>query len=65
MILTKQFHNLKCDSCGAILQDEWYSVDEVKLAANECGWIEDKGKHYCPDCYSYDDKDNLVINKQK
>ena len=24
-------------------------------------WIEEAGKHYCTDCYSYDDEDKLII----
>ena len=53
-----------CDGCEAELKsndgficyinaDIW---DEI-----EHDWIEQDGKHYCPDCYTIDDDDNIVI----
>ena len=37
------------------------------MSLNEENWIKDEdnpGTHYCPDCYEYDDDDNLVIIKK-
>lgn len=53
-----------CDCCGEKLEshdgfvcfigaDIW---DEI-----EHDWIEQDGKHYCPDCYTIDDDDNIII----
>lgn len=66
MIVTEKYYNIRCDCCGEILDDsEYYStkeeLDEVMFGLD---WIEHKGKHYCPNCYSYDDKDNLIINEE-
>jgi hypothetical protein len=33
--------------------------------AMEANFINEGDEHYCPDCYSYDDEDNLVIKKNQ
>lgn len=57
---------VNCDNCGAeanhhdgivAWREEWYA----KSVANESGFIEHKGKDICPDCWTYDDNDNVVI----
>lgn len=55
-----------CDNCGVgVCEDQEYSCwnDEgyAKEKAMECNWIEEGDKHYCEDCYEYDDEDNLII----
>lgn len=55
-----------CDNCGVDNgKDQEYSCwgDEgyAKEQAMESNWIEEGDKHYCEDCYEYDDEDNLVI----
>jgi len=44
-------------SCWGDFNDAWENASEVN-------WIsEDRDIHYCPDCYSYDDNDNLIVKK--
>jgi len=55
-----------CDNCGEdVCQGQEYSCwnDEgyAKEIAMESGYISEDDKHYCEDCYEYDDEDNLVI----
>lgn len=63
MIIDRTFHNIKCDHCGALLDEEtwWDDKDVLKNdILNECGWIEcDGGRHYCDECWTYDDDDNI------
>lgn len=60
---------VECNICG-----KRYSVDnEIRFFANEDEarneisdqvdryWEELDGKHYCPDCYEYDDEEETVI----
>ena len=59
-----------CDNCGKdVCEGEDYSAwndqDYVESIAAECGWKIEDDKHYCDECHSYDDEDNLVINKAK
>lgn len=65
MIVSKTFKNIECDCCGTLLQDEWNTEEEVLINAQNADWIEIEGKHYCPDCYSRDDKGRLVIDKSR
>lgn len=69
MIVTRQMSNIKCDCCGQLYDDEcWVDVEDAHTLLNEAlgnYWIKHNGKHYCPDCYSYDDEDNLVIDKSR
>ena len=63
MITKKEFYNIKCDCCGQLLDDEnyWDEIEGVESMLETCGWktMED-GKHYCHECFHYDDNDMLV-----
>ena len=55
-----------CDGCGTdVNEDTEYSCWNDKLYAQdiamEADWVTDNGKHYCPDCYYYDEDDKLII----
>lgn len=53
-----------CDCCGERLKDNSDFVGFIGLDIWEefdHDWIEHEGKHYCPNCYSIDDDDNIVI----
>lgn len=60
-----------CDGCGAdVCEGEDFSAyadrPAIESIALDSGWMENKGNHYCPDCWSYDEDDDLVfksINK--
>ena len=58
-----------CNNCGKQCDDDYAGIcawsDEVgaRESACECGWLNHEGKDYCPDCYSFDDDDNLVLKK--
>jgi hypothetical protein len=64
MKVEKTFHNIRCDACGCLLDEEtWLDEEDIfsSVLLNECGWIEcEGGRHYCPDCWQYDDDDNIV-----
>lgn len=63
MIIDRQFHNIKCDACGQLIDDEtwWDEKDAMPAIIDECGWIEcEGGRHYCNECWEYDDDDNIV-----
>lgn len=69
MIVEELFCNIKCDCCGEILDNAlWLPKGQKEFLdtfLKGSNWIEVDGKHYCPNCYSYDNNDSLVINKQK
>ena len=59
-----------CDNCGADSNDgNEYSCYGDSGYAHECAmdsnWISEGDKDYCPDCFTYDDDDNLVINEDR
>lgn len=68
MIVEKTFYAVKCDNCGAIHNDEgdfpafWDSKEVSWEMAGESNWQKFDGKHYCDECYSYDDDDVFQIN---
>lgn len=71
MIYPIQMYAGKCDGCGR----EWnngdcitaYSDrDDVLYDMKESDWqISENGETYCPKCWDYDDKDNLVFKEMK
>ena len=57
-----------CDNCGADANSNceyscWNDKDIAIEMAKECNWIEEKDKHYCDNCWGYDDNDNIVLRK--
>ena len=63
MIVDRQFHNIKCDACGRLIDDETWWDDKDALTTqilDDCNWIECEGRHYCDECWEYDDDDNIV-----
>lgn len=62
MIVNREFHNVECDHCGQLLDEEtwWDDKDALSGILDECGWKELGGKHYCDNCWERDDDDNIV-----
>lgn len=57
----------RCDNCGERLRgiDDCVGyIDEDIWVTCDHGWVEHKGKHYCPKCYEVDDNDNIILKEQ-
>lgn len=72
MIIEVKMYTVKCDNCGEEWETDeysgWNDPDYAWDCASEDDWIEDekvKDKHYCKECYSYDDDDNVIINSER
>jgi len=71
MILRLDYYTVVCDNCGKQYCDEqngysaWNYEHAAMEYASEEGWLKEDDKHYCPDCYEYDDNDNLIIKPVK
>lgn len=55
-----------CDQCGSQLTgyddcDFYVNADIWDIEAADSGWCEIDGKHYCPDCWRYDDDNPTPI----
>jgi hypothetical protein len=65
MIITEIFYGLKCDRCGEIHDDGEHSFwnDESSAIENAWNydWCEENNKHYCPNCFDYDEEKDLNI----
>lgn len=65
MRVKKYFHNIQCDVCGDLANEEMWHEDMKTVAevANESGWYYDPvdDKHYCPDCYEYGDDGEILV----
>lgn len=67
MILEKTFYAVKCDNCGVIHKTDdieyWESAESAWGWADPSGWaLINDDTQYCPDCYSYGDDDELIID---
>lgn len=60
MIVSEIFYGVKCNRCGEQYEDGEHSFwsDEYNAIENaiESEWIEEKGKHYCTECYEYNEE---------
>ena len=70
MIQTIQMFTVKCDNCGKSFEDThqgfcaWNDADGAETYAIDSGWLkEEADTHYCPDCYYFDDYDNLTLRE--
>lgn len=61
MIVQATFYNEKCDICGSLADEEMWQNEPIRSNL-ECGshWQHLGDKDYCPDCWHYDDNDNIV-----
>ena len=73
MIKEVTMYTVICDNCGKYSSDQsdhaaWTTKRDAEDQAWDLNWnieeVEDN-KHYCYDCYDYDDGNNLVIVVKK
>ena len=67
MIYPVTMYSGKCDNCGTEIKlgggeymaygEKWQVEEDMK----NTDWLIQDGKHYCDDCWSYDDEDNIVL----
>jgi len=67
MIKIVKMYTIICDNCGKDVNEgeeyaAWNDEGFAQDIAMEADWIKEDDKHYCTDCYEYDDDDNLIIN---
>lgn len=56
---------LYCDRCG-ICADElqaWDVEEAYDYMFDEEGWKRIDGNHYCPNCWEYDNNDNIKVKR--
>lgn len=74
MIYEVTMYGAKCDNCGKQwVNDNYYWValgdkDSLESTLGDDDWHTEESKefsdkHYCPDCYSFDDDDKLVLKQ--
>lgn len=66
MIKEVKMYTVICDNCGKDCNaDSEYSCWSDDTFARDCAmeddWITEGDKHYCPQCYSYNDNDELEL----
>ena len=59
-----------CDGCGKELEQDydviaWCDKGTVYEQMQDNGWLEINGKHYCTDCYEYNEELDEYVPKQK
>ena len=70
MIKEVTMYTVICDNCGKDCnKDQEYSCWSDKTFAQDCAmesdWLKEGDEHYCTECYSYNDEDELVIDKSR
>ena len=66
MLKEVKMYTVVCDNCGKDVNKDaeysaWNDKNYAGEVAMESDWIKENDKHYCPDCFTYDDDDNLLI----
>lgn len=67
MIIKEIFYAIKCDRCGAINNEDdtsfWSEESTAENQAIDDEWAYEKGKHYCPNCFTTDEETDEIIVK--
>ena len=66
MLKEVKMYTVVCDNCGKDVNKDaeysaWNDKRHAEEVAMEADWIKENDKHYCSDCFTYDDDDNLLI----
>lgn len=64
MIKEIKMYSVVCDRCGKSIIT-WTDICSAREQAWESKWIEIGDKHYCPDCYEFDDELEEYVPKKK
>lgn len=60
----RTLHNIKCDCCGAVYEDNWAETQTSALEkSHDEGFINIDGRDYCPKCYNYDREKDIIVTK--
>lgn len=66
MIVEGTFYNEKCDICGSLADEEMWQNEPIRdNLEGDAHWMHLGGKDYCPDCWEWDDDDNIVTKDGK
>ena len=71
MIKSVTMYSIVCDRCGEQVIEECrgsgagLNEGTAKEQAMESEWVEIGDKHYCPDCYEFNDELDKYIPKKK
>lgn len=70
MIKPVTMYSVICDRCGKIYGEDdgiiaWTDEGTAKEQALESERLEIGGKHYCPDCYEFNDELDEYVPKKK
>ena len=70
MIKPTTMHMVVCDRCGGYFTNgkgigAYEDKDMIEPEALDSEWIKIDSKHYCPDCYEYDEESDDYKPKVK
>jgi hypothetical protein len=70
MIKELKMFTIICDNCSKDVNEDtqfscWNEICYLNDLADNNGWIKDGEKDYCNKCFEYDNKDKLIILKNK
>ena len=70
MIKELTMYTVVCDSCGKDVNEDaeyscWNDKGYAEDIAMDSDWVTDGDKHYCPDCYHYNEDDDLIIKSNE
>lgn len=62
-----EMYTVICDNCNKSADENtdyscWNDSGYAEEVAQEANFIKENNKHYCNNCYEYDEDDNLIIN---
>ena len=68
MIKQVTYYDIICDRCGKSFSDEshtcYHDTDIAEVTAIFRDWLARGHKHYCPECYEYDDETGEYVPKK-
>lgn len=69
MLKEVKMFTIICDGCGKDVNSDlefscWNDESYLEDIRTDSDWEKVDEKHYCTNCYEYDENDNLIIKKK-
>ena len=59
-----EMYTVSCDNCGEDFKEAYADENSAEEIALKSDWIKNRDDHFCPDCWLYDENDNLIIKNK-
>ena len=65
MLIEITLYSAECDRCGKTFHALFNSENDLNIELNKYNWHDTGDYHFCPDCYTINENDELIVKPIK